>query len=296
MKNMKIGTVFEVAFPNCQRTPGYYLKCLQRMIDDSFYEALEVTHISDSELREETSKILKDSGMTIAYCAQPVILQNKLNLNDPERAGREQALLRMKECIDEACALGAESLSFLAGRFEEHAVDKSLEYLVESVRRMCSYAQNRLQIEIELFDYDIEKRSLIGPSERAVELARIIRKDYDNFWLLPDLSHIPQQHETIEKMLGNLLPYMRRTHIGNCVLEADSPLYGDCHPPFTYPGSCIGEMELSTYMGILTEAGFLNEFDRPMVSYEINPLSDAEIENVLADNKKMLMQAIDMLA
>ena len=295
MKSMKVGTVLEAAFPGCQRRADYYMKCLRRITDDPFYEAVELTYISDPGLREEAGKMLKDSKMTTAYCAQPVILQNGLNLNSPVREERKRALLRMKECIDEACGLGAGSLSFLAGTFAEDAGEEAMEYQAETAGEMCSYAKGRLQIEIELFDYDVEKRSLIGPSERAVRLAEAVRKEHDNFWLLPDLSHIPQQHERIEEALHNLLPYMRRTHIGNCVMEKGSPLYGDCHPPFSYPGSCIGKEELSGYLGILAHTGFLNESDRPVVSFEIKPLSDADIEDVLAENKELLLQAMEML-
>ena len=295
---MRVGTVFEVSFPDCQRTEAYYLKCLERIAGDPFYEAVEVTAVSDIRLREKVKGILMDSGMTVAYCAQPVILKNKLNLNSFDKKERSRAVRRMKECIDEACELGAESLSFLAGPCKKGLESETLLYLEESISEMCSYAQDRrrkLQIEIEVFDYDIDKRSLIGPSRRAAELAENLREKHDNFWILPDLSHIPQQHETIEEALAHVLPYMRRTHIGNCVLEEGSPVYGDCHPPFSYPGSSIGKKELSTYLSILADKGFLSDLERPMVSFEIKPLSDNDIESVLGENKKILTEAFEML-
>ncbi len=291
---MKIGTVFGVAFPRCLRSEQYYLQCLERITEDDFYDAIEVAHIPDAALRKKAAAMLKESGMTVAYCAQPVIVGQGLNLNSVDKKEREKALWKMRECIDEALDLGAESFSFLAGRYEKEKITEQCGYLRESVENMCDYAGAGLQIEIEIFDYDIEKCSLIGPSARAAELAEEVKKRYKNFWLLPDLSHFPQQRETTEEVLRNVLPYMRRTHIGNCVVSEGSPVYGDYHPPYSYPDSAIGIKETAKYLRRLREEGFLNKKDRPMVSFEINPFTDSQIEVVLKENKDMLAQAWKM--
>lgn len=292
---MRIGTVFEMAFPNCQRTKEYYLDCLKKLTDESFYEAVEVTEIKDDSLRKAVAQFIKDAGMEAAYCAQPVLLKNNLNLNSLDYKKRDKALERMRDCIDEACEVGAKSLSFLAGTYEENTKEEALDCLVDSVEQMCIYAGERLIIEIEIFDYDVDKCSLIGPSVRAVELAERMKEKHNNFFLLPDLSHIPQQHESIEEALRLVLPYIRRTHIGNCVIEKNSSMYGDLHPPFTYPGSSIGVKELTKYMCILLESELLNKKDRPMVSFEINPFIDTEVDRVLKENRMFLEQAWEQI-
>lgn len=291
---MKIGTVFGAAFPRCLRSEEYYLQCLERIAKDDFYDAIEIAHIPDAELRKKASVVLKDSGMTVAYCAQPVIVGKSLNLNSVDKKEREKALWEMRECIDEALELGAESFSFLTGRYEEDKIEEQYGHLRESVEKMCGYAGSRIHIEIEIFDYDIEKCSLIGPSFRAAKLAEDIRKKYKNFWLLPDLSHFPQQRETMEEVLRYVFPYMRRTHIGNCVVSEGSPVYGDYHPPYSYPDSAISVKETAEYLRRLRAEGFLNKKDRPMVSFEINPFTDSQVEIVLQENKDMLVQAWEM--
>lgn len=292
---MKIGTVFEVAFPNAQRNPAFYLRCLERIAGDDFYQAIEITSIADQTLRKEAAKILHNSGLAVAYCAQPILLGEGRNLNALAEEERTKAVNRLKECIDEACELGAESLSFLAGTYEDETLDKVYGYLVESIDELCCYINGRLHLEIEIFDYDLDKCSLIGPSRRAANLARELREKHNNFWLLPDLSHIPQQHEAIEECLNLVMPYIRRTHIGNCVIEKGSPAFGDQHPPFSYPGSSIGVRELALYLQMLLNDDLLNQTDRPMVSFEIKPRQDEDIEEVLQENQAILIQAGGML-
>lgn len=292
---IKVGIVFEMAFPNCQRERQYYRKCLDLIEQNEFYQAVEVTHIKEESFRKEICDRLKASRLAVAYCAQPVLLGEQLNLNDPDIEKRRRAVARMKECIDEAYEMGAESFSFLAGTYSKDRLGEAYLALSDSIRQMCSYAGNRLQIEIEIFDYDLDKCSLIGPSKRAARLAGELRPEYVNFWLLPDLSHIPQQHETIEESLDLVMPYMRRTHIGNCVVDKRSPVFGDQHPPFSYPESCIGTAELTKYLQILIDNDILTSSAKPMVSFEVKPLADQEIEKVLKENERMLLQACSKL-
>jgi hypothetical protein len=55
-----------------------------------------------------------------------------------------------------------------------------------------------MKVALEVFDYDVDKRSLTGPADLALRYAREIRKEHDHFGLMVDLSHIPLIHETIK--------------------------------------------------------------------------------------------------
>ena len=56
--------------------------------------------------------------------------------------------------------------------------------------RVCR-GEGKYAICCEVFDYDIDKRALIGPAALAARYAGEIRRDYGNFGLLVDLSISP---------------------------------------------------------------------------------------------------------
>ena len=62
-------------------------------------------------------------------------------------------------------------------------------------------------------------------------------RDYGNFGLLVDLSHIPMIHETIEESILPVKDYIIHAHMGNTVIKSpDCEAYGDNHPRFGIPG------------------------------------------------------------
>ena len=60
-----------------------------------------------------------------------------------------------------------------------------------------------------MFDRDIDKKCLIGPSEYAAAYAREVRRDYPAFGLMYDLSHQPLLHEQSTTALTLLKDYLR---------------------------------------------------------------------------------------
>ena len=52
----------------------------------------------------------------------------------------------------------------------------------------------------EVFDYDIAKKSLIGPVDRVKRYAETICAEYDNFGLMVDLSHIPMTMKPLRRI------------------------------------------------------------------------------------------------
>ncbi len=77
-----------------------------------------------------------------------------------------------------------------------------------------------MPIVCEVFDYDIDKKALIGPAPLAARYAKAITEEYDNFGLLVDLSHIPMLHETIEESILPVKDYIRHAHMGNTVIKS----------------------------------------------------------------------------
>src|SRR5690606_5590695 len=139
----------------------------------------------DPEARQAVKKMLETSHMTVAYGAQPRLLTTGLNINSLVEEERLKALDNLKQGIDEAYEIGAASFAFLSGNYEESRKEEAFQALVKSTNEICAYAKSKggLKIALEVFDYDVDKRSLIGPADLALRYAKEIRKSHDHFGL-----------------------------------------------------------------------------------------------------------------
>ena len=232
--------------------------------------------------------------MTVAYGAQPRLLTTGLNINDLNEEGRQKALANLKEGIDEAYEIGAVGFAFLSGKYEEAFKEESYKALIKSTKEICAYAKSKgsMKVALEVFDYDVDKKSLIGPAPLALRYAKEIREEHDHFGLMVDLSHIPLIHETNEESLLPVKDYIIHAHIGNCVVKsADMPGYGDLHPRFGFPNGENDVEEVIAYLKVLFDIGYLGEGKRPIVSFEVRPFGDEDPDVVIANAKRTLNEA-----
>lgn len=290
-KYMKVGLIHNMAYPECMKGEGPIEDTLKKIAIDDYFDAVEITHIKDNEVRQRVKKIIETSHIEVAYAGQPKLLTQGLNINDINEEGRLKALKTLKEGIDEAYEIGALGFGFLSGKYDPDNIEEAYKALVKSTKELCEYAKSKgnLKIALEIFDYDIDKKSLIGPVELAKRFAEEITKQYDNFGLMVDLSHIPMLHETIEEALLPIKDYIIHAHMGNCVIkDRVLPGYGDSHPRFGFPGGENDIDELVHYLKVLKSIGFLNEELRPMVSFEVKPFQDEDSDLVIANAKRVL--------
>lgn len=297
-KYMKVGLIHFMAYPDTIKGEGPIEETLKKIALDEFFEVVEVTWMKDPVVRARAKKIIETSRMTVTYGAQPRLLTTGYNINDLNKASRETALKSLQEGIDEAYELGAKGFAFLSGKYLEETKEQSYQALVESTKEICSYAKSKgdMKVALEVFDYDIDKKSIIGPAVLAKRFAEEISKDHDNFGLMVDLSHIPQLHETIEESLMPVKDYIIHAHMGNCVIKDPSmQAYGDAHPRFGFPNGENDAEELAHYLKILMDIGFISEEKRPIVSFEVKPFGDEDPDLVVANAKRTLNQAWAML-
>ncbi|MPN57051.1 hypothetical protein SDC9_204745 [bioreactor metagenome] len=167
---------------------------------------------------------------------------------------------------------------------------------MQSTKEICVYAKAKgdMKIALEVFDYDVDKKSIIGPVALAKRFAAEITAAYDNFGLMVDLSHLPLLHETPEESLIPIKDYIIHAHMGNCVVKDPSyPAYGDAHPRFGFPNGENDVEELAAYLRVLLSIGFLNKQNRPIVSFEVKPFDDEDSDLVIANAKRVLNLAWD---
>lgn len=296
---MKIGIVHFMAFPEGDSLHGNgpIAKTVEKIATDDFFTAIELTWVNDEEEKEKVKNILETSGLAVGFAAQPPVLTIPLNPNSLDEAEREKAVKVLKEQIDNAYDFGAGGLAFLSGK--DPGEDKrkdAMAALVQTCQELCDYAKSKgeLIIELETFDYDIDKSALIGPSEMAVEVAERVNRS--NFGLLLDLSHFPIQHESTHEALATVRSHLVHAHMGNCIKKEGAPGYGDAHPRFGHPDGENGVDEVAEFLECLFEIGFLGcSGELPIVSFEVKPMEDESSEVVVANAKRTLKEAWAMI-
>lgn len=288
---MKVGLIHFMAYPSVIKGEGPIEETFKKIALDDYFEVAEITWIKDPETRKKVKKMAEVSHLEVAYGAQPRLLTSGLNINDLNEEGRSKALASMKEGIDEAYEMGALGFAFLSGKFTQDKKEEAYKALVKSTREICSYAKSKgsMKVALEVFDCDVDKCSLIGPVALAKRFAEEICKEFDNFGLMVDLSHLPLLRETPEQSLIPIKDYIIHAHMGNCVVKNPSmPAYGDMHPRFGFPGSENDVAELVEYLKVLLSIGFLNKEKRPIVSFEVKPVGDEDPDLVIANAKRVL--------
>ena len=291
---MKVGTIHFMSYPATMKGEGPVLETVEKIVRDSYFTAIELTWIKDSAVKKAVKKLLEQSHMTVSYGGQPRLLTTGLNINDLDEAGREKAVMTLKEGIDEAYEMGAVGFVFLSGKYEEATKEQSYKALVKSTKELCRYAASKgsMRVVLEVFDYDVDKKSIIGPVNLAKRFAEEIRAEHDNFGLLVDLSHLPLLRETAEQAILPVKDYIVHAHIGNAVVKDPAmPAYGDAHPRFGFPNGENDVDQLASFLRVLKEIGFLNTQNPPVVSFEVKPWGDEDPDLILAGSKRVLNEA-----
>ena len=289
-KYMKVGIVYPMAYPRITSGEASIEDTIKKIALDDYFDAIEIVHIPDLAVRRKVSKIINTAGLTVSYGGGARLLQHRLNVNHLDEGERQKAVACLREGIDEAFEVGAVDFAFLSGPYNEDSKEKALLALVQSTKELCAYAKARgnLMIVLEVFDYDVDKKSLIGPVCLAKRFAEAVRKEYDNFGLMVDLSHLPQLRESASEAILPIKDFLVHVHIGNCVIKDPAlPGYGDQHPRFGFPESENGCEQLVDFLKMLFVVRYLND-QRPIVSFEVKPFGDEDPDLVIANAKRTL--------
>jgi sugar phosphate isomerase/epimerase len=211
-------------------------------------------------------------------------------MNSLDETERQRVVQIFKDEVDEAYAMNAVDFTWVCGKFPEGQEEEAFEALVKSTKEICEYAKSKGDLKIihEQFDREIDKKVLCGPVAMAVRYAEAM-KDYDNFGLLTDLSHLPLLKETPEESILPIKDYLIKgghAHMGNTIIAE-----GDGHPRFGFPGSENDVDELVAYLRTLLDVGFLNEENPPILSFEIKTRAGESPEVTLAGAIRTLRAA-----
>ena len=290
-KYFQVGTIQWMSYN--QSAPKDSLLAICR---DDFFDAIELKGYGTPEANAEAKAILDQSHLKICYGAQPRLLGPKLNPNAIDEDERKKAEATLIEAVDEAEFFGAKAIAFLAGKWEESTKAEAYAQLLKTTRAVCDYAATKgMNVELEVFDFDMDKAALIGPAPYAAKFAADMRTTHNNFGLLVDLSHFPTTYESSQFVIRTLRPYITHFHFGNAVVVPGCDGYGDLHPRMGYPNSANDTPELLDFFRVLKEEGFFNAEKPYVLSMEVTLRPGEDEEIVLANTKRVLNRAWALL-
>lgn len=290
-KYFKVGTIQWMSFN--KRAP---MDSLLSIAKDDFFDAIEVKGYGSAEANQAAKAILDQSHLKVCYGAQPRLLGPKLNPNAIDESERKKAEATLIEAVDEAEYLGAAGIAFLAGKWEAATKEQAYQQLLKTTRAVCDYAATKnMNVELEVFDFDVDKSALIGPAPLAARYAADMRLTHSNFGLLVDLSHFPITRENSQFVIRTLRPYITHFHFGNAVVTEGCDAYGDVHPRMGYPNSENDTAELLDFLRVLKAEGFFCAENPYVLSMEVSPRPDEDEDIVLANTKRVLNRAWALL-
>ena len=288
-KYFKVGTIQWMSFPNSAP-----LDSLLAIARDDYFDAVELTGYGAD--RDKAKAILDQSHLTVCFGAHPIELKNKLNPNALDETERQKAEDVLKQTIDEAEYLGSKGVTFLAGHWQEDTKEQAYAQLLKTTRALCSYAaEKNMMVEMEVFDFDMDKAALIGPAPLAARFAADMRTTHNNFGLVVDLSHFPTTYETSRFVIRTLRPYISHFHFGNAVVKPGCDGYGDLHPRMGYPNSANDVAEMLDFLRVLKDEGFFDAENPYVLSAEVTLRPSEDEGIVLANTKRVLNRAWALL-
>ena len=290
----RTGIVHSMAFPASQKSEELYISTLKQILYDDFFEVVEIGKVPFPSLESLVPSLIHLAHARLTYSGHSLLFAAQANINSLDEQERLRAVGILKEGIDEAYEFGAMDFQFLSRSFDPERIEEHLDALVRSTVELCEYASEQGDMTVchEIFDYDIDKKSLVGPASLARDYALRVCEKVGNFGLMVDCSHIPMLRESIDEALDPISEFIVHAHMGNTLIgDPSHPSYGDTHPAFGYPGSENDAGYLTEYLRKLLDLGYLNTETRPILSFEVKPQGDEDSNIIVANAKRTLRDA-----
>ena len=293
----KLGVVSAMMYAPSLQQGMTWPEVVKTVARDDYFDVVEVNPIPDAAQQEEVAALARQGHLTLCYGGQGRLLGSGLNPNDLDEAGRRKAEDTLKAGVDEAVRLGSAGMAFLSGHWTMERREEAYRQLLKTTRAVCDYAKDRgIRVELEVFDHDIDKKSLLGPAPLAARFAADMRTTHSNFGLMVDLSHIPMTRETPQFVIRTLRPYITHLHMGNTVVDDPAhTAYGDLHPRFGFPNGENDTAQLLDFLRVLKQEGLFSKEDPLVLSFEVKPWDKEDVETVLANSKRVLHRAWALL-
>lgn len=319
MSRLALGLVHYMAYPDLMSGTGPIVDRLAATARDTTFSVIEVTHMESPADRAAARRVLETAGLRVVYAGTVPLAHSGLALSATAPRERRQAVDFACSLVDEAREIGAELCYLISGPDPGPGLRReALRALGESLREVCRYAREQsphageksparsLKLALEPADRDIDHRELTGPFAEVIPLVEEVRRDYPEFGLVVDQSHLAQLGEDPARVIPRCAPYIWDYHLANVVLDDPAhPQYGDKHPRFGVAGGRVGIRELASYLRLMkataaaatgaaaaTDTGAIAPVGLPpIVDLEVRPAPGEDPELVLASAKRAFAEA-----
>lgn len=301
MKNIekyaKLGLVHQLLYPKCTTDREDHVKTLSQFVERTDIECLDCCIPYGDEYRSKIIDKVRDCGKDVAY-ALHLFPARKISLSTLDLQEREMSKIVLKDQIDVAAAIGASGFVFVSGADVPDNRSEAQQAFKEFCRWFCGeLKKHNIDALLEPFDRTIDKKFLYGPIDDCVKLMEELHEEgITNIGIELDMAHLPLMFEEFESSIEKCAPYIKRVHLGNCVLkDTTHPLYGDMHPPMGLPGGEIDTPELVRILKKLYEVGYLDENNRKPLLMEMQPFPGTTPEYTIQETFRRLNEAWDMV-
>ena len=164
------------------------------------------------EERRQMRRMLEDNYLELAS------INSEYSFDNPDENERRKSIEGAKQCCLLASDFGSRLVRLFGNIIRTDDAHETVKYVSDAIREVCDYAATKgMNVELEVFDYDMDKAALIGPAPYAAQFAADMRTTHSNFGLLVDLSHFPTTYETSKFVVRTLRPYITHFQFGNAV-------------------------------------------------------------------------------
>lgn len=289
----RLGLVHHMLYPECGDSSEEHAKTLLEFIKRTDIETFDCCLPYDEKYRQQMIPAIRECGKTVCFAIHLYPLRS-LPLAAKTPANQAQTWMIMDDMIDQAAAIEAEGFIFAAGTpsFYDAEPEDFLAFDDFCDELCVKLKKHYITALLEPFDMDIDKKFLYGPIDDCVKLAQRMSMKHDNFAFELDIAHLPLMHEDFASAIERTAPWLKRVHLGNCVLkDKNNPRWGDTHPPIGFEGGEIDVRELKTILRALLDCGFLDKKNRGDLLIEMTSFPGKTVDYTVNDNFTRLEQA-----
>ena len=290
--DMRLGINHHLLYADVIRDSSEHLRTLGLLLGDSRLDIIDMWYPWD--IKDACLKAIFDSGKTIYYNMGNRAGQRSLAPAAMDDEHRAFTLNIYKDELERAKLCRAEKIITNSGPNDIENRERCKDYLVEFYIELCKRAESMI-VMIEPTDWDMSKCKLIGSSKEAVEICLRVRDaGCNNMASMIDMCHVPLMHETLSQAVSDTGSYLEHIHLGNCVLDKESSVFGDKHPGLGIEGGCYGVHDFAELFKLGIQTGYFSCENKGSASIEMRRLPDLSSEESFEMYYQAVQQAWDL--
>jgi len=278
----KIGLVHHLLYLNDLDSPKDHLETFKKIIERNDIETLDCCLPYEDKDRRLFKELVMQYDKEVVY-AMHLIPARKLSPSSTDNLDKPILKIIMEDQAKAADMVGATGFIFVSGPDVPNERDASRLAFMDFCRWFCGRLDSRgIWGLLEPFDMTVDKKYLYGPIDECVELIERLRPEVSNLAIELDIAHLPLMGEKIDEAIFKAKGYIRRVHIGNCVLkDKNNRFYGDKHPPVGIEGGEIDTEQIALALSAFLKTGYISRKNRGALIMEMQPYPGMTVEETI---------------